>query len=182
MVSRRPPMSVELLPINIADNTLVAPHDGRIQYRALPMWERSCPPAARSSPYWTSLTSTWTSSCPPCRPAASCSAPQLASCSTPFRTSPCPPGHLCRRSGPVHPENRRNPDRTRQAHVPGEGQDRSRAAARPSRPGEGRASRRRLRAARSKSGLAGEFQHRAGERPAAIRFWRTSTRSPIATA
>jgi multidrug resistance efflux pump len=76
---------VELYKVNIADNTLVAPRDGRIEYRIANVGE-VFRRAARSSPCWISATSTWTSTCRPRRQARSRSALMPASCSTPIPT------------------------------------------------------------------------------------------------
>ena len=59
---------VELYKVNIADNTLVAPRDGRIQYRIANIGE-VLPAGGASSPCSTSPTSTWTSISRPRRPA-----------------------------------------------------------------------------------------------------------------
>ena len=59
---------VELYTVNIADNTLVAPKDGRIQYRIANIG-RCFLQAERSLPHSTSPTYTWTFICRPRRQA-----------------------------------------------------------------------------------------------------------------
>ena len=57
---------VELYRVNIADNTLVAPRDGRIQYRIANVGE-VLPAGGKVFTMLESRTSTWTSTCRPRR-------------------------------------------------------------------------------------------------------------------
>ncbi len=80
----------ELVRVNIADNTLVAPKDGRIEYRLANVGEVLAGGwqglhHARHRPM-----STWTSIFRRCKPTRSRSAPTRASCSTPIPTAPIP--------------------------------------------------------------------------------------------
>jgi HlyD family secretion protein len=76
----------ELLKINIADNTLVAPREGRIQYRIANVGEVL--PAGGKVFTMIDINSVYmTSTCRPWMPAAPRSAPRRASCSMPTPTS-----------------------------------------------------------------------------------------------
>ena len=154
--ARRREHDVELYKVNIADNTLVAPRDGRIQYRianvgeVLPAGGKVFTMLDISVCLHGHLSADRGS-----RPGQG-RRRMPASCSTPIRTSPIPAqGLVHRQPGAVHAEDGRDPERARQADVPRPGADRSRAAcARATRIGAQRAAGRRLCAHRSEGRLA----------------------------
>jgi len=114
---------VELANVNVRDNVLVAPRDGRILYRIANLGE-CCPPAARCSPCSMRHRSTWTSTCR--LPTLACALGGRRADRTRRIPAASHPGVglLPRVRGPIHTEGSGDQGRSRQADVPGEGTDR----------------------------------------------------------
>ena len=138
---------VELYKVNIADDTLVSPTVGRIQYRISNVGE-VFPRAAKSSRCSTSPMSIWTSICRPRMPAARASAtmPHRAGCLSEIRHPRACVFH--RDAGSVHAQGRRDEGRARQADVPCESAHRQVLPGAADRPHPDGSARRRLCAGR----------------------------------
>jgi HlyD family secretion protein len=95
---------VELYRVNILDNTLVAPREGRIQYRVANVGE-VLPVGGK---VFTMLDTSWTPTCRPLMPAGSGLAPRPASCSTLIRPTQYRPTSC---SLPTKRSSRRRPSR-----------------------------------------------------------------------
>ena len=134
---------VELYKVNIADNTLVAPRDGRIQYRIANIGEVL--PAGGRVFTILDIGYVYMDIYLPTVDAGRIRIGADARIALDARPkSRFPPRSLHRLAGPVHPEGSRNQGRAREADVQYQRADRSRAVANPRGVGEKRPARRRL--------------------------------------
>ena len=146
---------VELYQVNIADNTLVAPRDGRIQYRVANIGEVLPAGGKVFTMLDIGLCLHGHLSADARRPAGSRSAPTRASCSTPIRTRPIPAKvTFIATQAQFTPKTVETKDERDKLMFRDPGADRSRAAARACRRGAQRPAGRRLCAHRSRGRLA----------------------------
>ena len=145
---------VELYSVQIADDTLVAPRDGRIQYRianlgeVLPAGGHVFAMLDTSYVYMDIYLPTQQAGKGEIRRRCPHRGRRLSECGDPRQ------GHIHRHAGPVHAKDGRDPDRARQADVSRARAHRCRLAARADRCREQRAARRRLRLDRCRREVA----------------------------
>ena len=135
---------VELYKVNIADNTLVAPRDGRIQYRIANIGEVL--PAGGKVFTMLDIAYVYMDIYLPTDEAGKVKIgadARIVLDAVPDRRDPGE-GRVRRHAGAVHAQDRGDQGRARQADVPDPGEDRSRAIARARGSGEKRPARRRL--------------------------------------